>query len=73
MQPLEPFQQRVLDEKKDLDDKRAKLASFMDGALFETLPEEERLRLGRQSYAMMLYSEVLYERIRALAQPIPSR
>lgn len=60
---MQPHQQRVIDEKSALDANRAKLAAFIEGAVFHTLPEDERRRLIRQSILMQQLSEVLGERI----------
>lgn len=64
---MEDFQQRVVDEKKELDEKREKLAAFFTGSIFPTLPVEERVRLERQLDAMNEYSSILGERIAAFA------
>ena len=63
--PLQPHQQRVVDEKTELDIRRAKLAAFIDGKLFLTLSEAEQIRLLRQKIAMSRYSAILGERIAA--------
>lgn len=40
---LQPHQQRVVDEKTELDDKRTKLKAFIEGnAIFAGLPEEKK-------------------------------
>lgn len=62
---MEPHQQRVVDEKAELDDKKAKLHAFIDGKVFLSLPDTEQERLGRQLYIMRQYSDVLSERIAA--------
>lgn len=63
---LQPHQQRVVDEKTELDDKRTKLKAFIEGnAIFAGLPEEEKERLVRQHSCMTEYSEILGERIAA--------
>ena len=60
---LQPHQQRVVDEKADLDEKLVKLLAFHGTETFADLPEEEQDRLIRQSVAMTNYSAVLGERI----------
>lgn len=60
---MQPFQQRVVDEKKELDEKIAKLKAFWDNPVFPTLPEVERVRLERQFDVMEEYSSILAERI----------
>lgn len=60
---MQPFQQRVLDEKRELDEKLEKLMAFIRGPVFETIAPDEQERLKRQSHHMDLYSGVLAERI----------
>lgn len=58
-----PHHQRVMDEKRELDDRREKLARFYLTEAFRALPEVERSLLFRQGDAMRSYSQVLGERI----------
>lgn len=60
-----PHQQRVIDEKTDLDDRRARLAAFIGTDTHCGLPEAERARLRLQLGVMALYSEILEDRIAA--------
>jgi hypothetical protein len=60
---LEPHQQRVIDEKEQLDTKIAALGVFLLGELFPTLDVAEQTRLARQIVIMQDYSGVLGERI----------
>ena len=60
---LQPHQQRVVDEKTELDAKREKLMAFFSTAMFHSLPESEQSRLLSQGTAMRTYSEILGERI----------
>ncbi|HEX5362344.1 MAG TPA: hypothetical protein VFW49_14855 [Fluviicoccus sp.] len=63
---LQPHQQRVVDEKTELDDRLQKLDAFIKGnPVFTSLAPEEQLRMVRQANAMSAYSEVLGERIAA--------
>lgn len=62
---LQPHQQRVVDEKRELDDRREKLNAFFSTSIFHGLPESEQSRLLRQGVAMRTYSEILGERIAA--------
>lgn len=63
---LKPFQQRVVDEKKELDVKIDNLKKFIaESPTFKTLPVEEQARMQSQYYAMTRYSDVLGERIAA--------
>lgn len=60
-----PHEQRVVDEKAELDERREKLTAFYSTPIFHGLPESEQSRLLRQGVAMRAYSEVLGERIAA--------
>lgn len=60
---LKPHQIRVLGEKAELDDKRAKLIAFIQSPFFENVEASERAHLTRQITIMDDYSAVLGERI----------
>jgi hypothetical protein len=61
-----PHQQRVVDEKAELNEKLGKLHDFIqDNPIFKTLPEDEQKRLQRQDLVMAEYSQILGERIEA--------
>ena len=60
---MQPHQQRVVDEKAELDAKIDKLTAFIDGPIFYGLPEAEQERLVRQLHYMGHYTAVLGERI----------
>lgn len=61
---IEPHQQRVVDEKSELDVKTEKLRAFVkDGKVFAGLPYDEQPLLLRQLALMAAYSDVLGERI----------
>ena len=62
---MKPHQQRVIDEKTELDEKLEKLNSFSQSDIFALLAEDEKKRLARQSKIMDQYSVVLGERISA--------
>jgi len=64
---MEDFQQRVVDEKEELDGKIERLDAFANGDVFGTLPAEEQERMSRQLQIMRDYSSVLDERIAAFA------
>lgn len=64
---MQAFQQRVIDEKKELDEKRVKLAAFLQGETFKTLPTDEQHRLQVQALSMSEYSTILGERIKHFA------
>jgi hypothetical protein len=60
---MEPYQQRVLSEKDELDDKIQELATFMQGDTFSSLDIEERDDMDLQLDVMKLYSRILVSRI----------
>ena len=61
----EPHQQRVVNEKIDLDEKREKLGGFFETSMFRNLDSAEQARLRYQAVTMREYSAVLGERIAA--------
>lgn len=60
-----PYQQRVIDEKRELDDRFERLSDFIDSGYFKHLPESEQLRLNIQIRLMRDYSWILGQRIAA--------
>jgi len=63
---MQPHQERVVTEKKELDEKLNKLKTFItENPTFKTLPEGERRRLNRQWDVMLEYSNILAARIEA--------
>lgn len=62
---MQPHQERVVTEKRELDAKIEKLDAFLHGDIYPTLSPEERSRLTRQHCHMKDYSNVLGERIAA--------
>jgi hypothetical protein len=62
---MQAHQQRVVDEKTDLDSKLEKLRAFMSGTFYKGLPDAERGRLLTQAGIMYNYSNILSERIAA--------
>lgn len=62
---MEPYQQRVVDEHRDLRERLGKLASFMTTPIFVALPKDEQSRLIRQHSVMDEYDRILRERIAA--------
>lgn len=61
--PLQPHQERVVAEKKDLDEKIAKLSAFFDTETFAKLPDVDKGDLERQMAFMQGYSDTLGLRI----------
>jgi hypothetical protein len=63
---LQPHQQRVVDEKNELETRAHKLSQFIGHSpLFATLDPEEQERLKVQNDIMWQYFEVLSQRIAA--------
>jgi hypothetical protein len=62
-----PHQQRVVDEKTELDKKLEKLLPFLLSEIFKGLSSDEQDRLNLQSDIMQKYSQVLKERIEAFS------
>lgn len=59
-----PHQQRVVDEKSDLDTKILALKKFIDGELFGSIRPPEQHMLREQLTHMKNYSYVLEKRIK---------
>jgi hypothetical protein len=62
---MQPYQERVVQEKTELDIKIGKLNSFIESPKFYTVTQLERRHLIRQMQAMGTYSDILGERISA--------
>lgn len=61
-----PYQQRVIDEKEELDKKANDLSKFIGySPIFDDLDPEEQERLKLQNDIMWQYSEILGARIAA--------
>ena len=60
---MQEHQERVVNEKNDLDAKLGKLRAFIGSEMFDSVPMGEQNRLRRQELIMELYSDVLAERI----------
>ena len=66
---LLPYQQRVIEEKSELDDKLEKLQAFLESAGFEDNLDLLNRQLLLQQFAFMLnYSAVLSRRIETFQQ-----
>jgi len=64
-----PYQQRVVDEKAELDTKAKALSNFIGlNPAFESIDPEEQERMKEQCEIMWEYSEVLGKRIAAFAK-----
>jgi hypothetical protein len=63
---MEPHQQRVVDEKEELDKKATALSNFIGTSpIFDTIDPAEQERLKQQNDVMWQYSEILGARIAA--------
>ena len=63
---MEAYQERVVAEKAELDERTTKLAQFVvNDERFKSIFIEEQVRLRQQLTLMELYSEVLGKRIAA--------
>ena len=62
---IQPHQQRVIDERAELDGRIAKLAAFVESPAFLSVRHDEQERLKDQLDVMRIYSEILAARIRA--------
>jgi len=62
---MEQYQQRVVDEKNELDTRRGRLLLFFNSDLFRSLDQAEKDRLRTQYSVMGVYSDILNQRISA--------
>jgi hypothetical protein len=62
---MKNFQERVISEKKELDEKLESLKRFFYTDIFNSLDEPERNRLEIQCDMMSAYSRILDARIKA--------
>lgn len=60
---MQPHQERVVIEKKELDEKVEKLDAFIHGSVYSTIDRDEQMRLMRQFCHMKDYANVLGDRI----------
>ena len=65
---MEPYQQRVIEEKEELDKKARALSDFIGlNDKFDDLDIEEQERMKEQCEIMWEYSEILGKRIAAFS------
>lgn len=60
---MEAWQQRVVDEAKELKEKLDKLLSYQDTEAFEKLPVQDKMLLLNQAHCMLSYQFYLNQRI----------
>ena len=65
---LAPHQQRVVEEKRELDEKIAKLTAFLNSAAITQVSLAEARRMSRQHGHMLGYSVMLGQRIAAFEE-----
>ena len=70
---MEAYQERVVTEKTELDDKLSRLRPVVVSDKFKSLPPAEQERMERQLGLMEKYSEVLGERIAAFRPGLEQR
>jgi hypothetical protein len=64
---LKPYQQRIVEEKAELDERLSKLNAFIAAPAFGAIHLAERERMSEQSEVMACYSHILRERIAAFS------
>lgn len=69
---LQPWQQRVIDEKNELDERVTKLSIFIESPAFNEVDVMEQNRLRIQLELMLELQDVLLARIRVF-QPLRSK
>lgn len=60
---MKPYQERVIQERRELGERLDKLWAFITGEEFKTLPEAEQRRLEHQRAFMRGYATILDDRI----------
>ena len=60
---MQPHEQRVMDEKAELDARLERLRAFMAGQTFRSIDNLQRDLMARQAAYMSAYSQTLGERI----------
>lgn len=69
---MKDYQQRVVDEKEELDGRLSRLEDFLTTSLFAKLDGAEKDRMQRQAAIMRAYSALLRERIDAFTEGTPT-
>ena len=67
---MEPYQQRVVEELKEIEGRREKICAFLESEKGKQLPEAEKRRMTRQYFILNLYELVLEERIANFPVPV---
>ena len=65
---LKPYQERVVDEKEELDAKIEALRLFFNTDTFQSLHDRDKYLLVQQSGVMTTYSRILGDRIARFIQ-----
>lgn len=61
--PLEPYQQRLLIEKREVETRLVALQNFIDSPSFPVLPDMDQHLMNRQAHFMSGYLGILLQRI----------
>lgn len=69
MTTLQPFQQRVVEEREDLRERTEKLLAFIDSPAFAKVGRSEQHRMRLQASSMTEYGNVLADRIAHFTSP----
>ncbi len=64
---MQPHQERVIEEEKELSEKLNKLGEFIHGDVFHALPDEDKELLQDQDDHIRAYVNVLRKRIERFA------
>ena len=70
---MSTFIERLLQEETELNEKKAKLESFIGTENFKTIAKEQQALLKVQVNAMATYSEVLNQRIIQINNDVPEQ
>ena len=66
---MHTYQERVVEEKRELDEKASKLSAFIGmSPIFEDLPAKEQELMKEQCETMWEYSELLGKRIEGFTE-----
>jgi hypothetical protein len=69
---MSTFKERLLNEKKELDEKSVKLEDFINGEQYSKIDPVQMSLLNIQLNAMGTYSQCLLERIAWLEKEVPA-
>ena len=67
---MRDFEERIVSELDDLEQKRSALSAFMYGDVYSTLPDLDQYMLTVQFQAMSVYATVLSDRIKRFKEHV---